>query len=117
MMTQTSAGIPLSPRKPFVHCRQFRRLQVASCLIFLALMAAAPAAHAGDEHDEYDAYKIRFDGFWFYSKPTGHFTSQGNTGLLDLSKDLGFKSYSSAVGKLDWKFTHKNHFYFLYTNF
>jgi hypothetical protein len=80
-------------------------------------MAAAPAARAGEEHDEYDSYKVRLDGFWFYSKPTGHFSSQGNTGLLDISRDLGFKSYSSAVAKLDWKFTHKNHFYFIYTNF
>jgi hypothetical protein len=80
-------------------------------------MAAAPAAHAGEEHDEYNSYKIRFEGFWFYSKPTGHFSSQGDSGLLDLSQDIGFRSYSSGVARLDWKFTHKNHFYFAYTNF
>jgi len=92
-------------------------LKLFGCLALLLWMAAAPAARAGDEHDEYNSYKIRFEGFWFYSKPTGHFSSQGNTGLLDLSRDIGFRSYSSGIGKLDWKFTHKNHFYFAYTNF
>jgi hypothetical protein len=110
--------VACSPEKRFAGRRYSRYLRLTCCLALLALMMAGPAARAGSgEHDEYDSYKVRFDGFWFYSKPTGHFTSQGNTGLLDLSQDIGFKSYSSAVVKLDWKFTHKNHFYFIYTNF
>lgn len=87
------------------------------CLALLMLLTTAPVARAGDQHDEFDSYKVRMDGSWFYSKPTGHFSSQGNTGLLDLSQDIGFRSYSSGLGKLDWKFTHKNHFYFVYSNF
>jgi hypothetical protein len=30
---------------------------------------------------------------------------------LILTKDLSFNSYSTFAGKVDWKFTHKNHFY------
>ncbi|HEY6270941.1 MAG TPA: hypothetical protein VIX19_02985 [Terriglobales bacterium] len=101
-----------SPRK------NSRRLLVTCWLVLLILLAAAPAAHAaGGSDDEYDSYKLRFDGFWFYSHPAGHFTSAGNTGLLDLQEDIDFNSYSTFVGKVDWKFTHKNHLYFIATNF
>jgi hypothetical protein len=87
-------------------------------LVLLALLAAAPAAHAaGDEKDEFDSYKLRFVLFWFNSHPSGTFTSAGQTGLLDLSKDVGFNSYSTFSVKMDLKFTHKNHLYFIATDF
>ncbi len=96
----------------------YGHLRLACCLAFLVLMAAAPAARAtGGEDEEYDSYKLRLDGFWLYSKPSGQFTSKGNTGFLDVEKDVGFQSYNTGVGKVDWKFTHKNHLYFIYYNF
>ncbi len=89
------------------------------CWLFLiALLASAPAqATDKDKNQEFDSYKLRFDLFWFYSQPKGTFTSAGRTGLLDLQRDVGFNSYNTFLGKVDWKFTHKNHLYFMATDF
>lgn len=87
-------------------------------LALLTLLAVAPRAHAASgEDDEWDVYKVRADGFWFYSHPAGHFTSAGNTGFFDLQQDIGFQTYSTFAGKVDWKFTHKNHLYLSATEF
>lgn len=63
------------------------------------------------QSDEFDEYKIKFDAAWFYSDPTGYIRAEGDTVPVDFSKDLNFSSYSTFAGKVDWKFTHKNHFY------
>jgi hypothetical protein len=85
--------------------------------LFVLLAAASAARAAGDEKKEYDSYKVRLSPFWFYAQPSGHFTSSGRTGSLDLHGDIGFNSYTSFLGYADWKFTHKNHFYFYVTRF
>lgn len=89
------------------------------CLLALfVLLTAAPAAHAaGGEEKEYDSYKLRFDLFWFYSLPSGQFTSKAFSGFVDLQKDIGFNSYSTFYGKVDWRFTRKNHLYFIANDF
>ncbi len=81
------------------------RFSVGCWLALFALLAAVPQAHAGDKED-WDAYKLRFDLSWFYSQPSGSFTSKGNTGF-----------FSTFVVKVDWKFTRKNHLYFGASNF
>jgi len=93
---------------------------LALCL----LLAAVPEVRAvTSDDDEYNSYKVRFDLYWVYSQPTGHFQSQSNfavlgrSGTLDLDKDIGFNSYNTFLGKADWKFTHKNHLYFVAANF
>jgi hypothetical protein len=63
------------------------------------------------QSDEFDDYKIRLDATWFYSNPTGYVRAESDTVPVDFSKDLNFGSYPTFAGKLDWKFTHKNHFY------
>ena len=63
------------------------------------------------QSDEFDEYKIKFDAAWFYSNPTGYIRAEGDTVPVDFSKDLNFSSYSTFAGTVDWKFTHKNHFY------
>jgi hypothetical protein len=78
-------------------------------LIALLLLLAFPVALSAQE--EFDEYKIRFDTAWFYSNPTGYIRAQGDTVPVDFNKDLNFGSYSTFAGKVDWKFTHKNHFY------
>jgi hypothetical protein len=94
------------------------RARLAFSVALFALVAAAPLAHAADkDKEDWDAYKLRLDLLWFYSEPTGSFTSKGNTGSLDLQKDIGFNSYSTFYGQLDWKFTRKNHLYFIGTDF
>ena len=84
----------------------------------LALLIAvgAPASRAADT-DDFDSYKVRVDGFWFYSNPTGDIQGSTESGLINLQKDLGFNSYSTFAGKVDWKFTRKNHLYFVGSSF
>jgi hypothetical protein len=96
-----------------------RRAGLMLSLVLFAL-AAFPLAQASDKdknQDDWDAYKLRFDLFWFYSQPTGHFTSAGNAGSFDLNKDFGFNSYSTFTVKMDWKFARQHHLYFIATNF
>ena len=62
-------------------------------------------------------YKLRIAGFWFYSNPSGTIQGAGDTVPIDFQKDLGFSSYSTFTGKLDWKFTRKNHLTFAATPF
>ena len=94
-----------------------RRLAtVKLSIILLALLIWAPAMHAQDD-DDLDAYKIRLSGFWFYSNPSGHFDASDGSDKIDLQKDVGFDSYSTFTGKVDWKFTHKNHFYLVGSSF
>jgi hypothetical protein len=90
--------------------------RMMSALTLLVLFAA-PAYASDKDKEDWDAYKLRIDMFWFYSQPSGTFTSKGNTGFFDLQKDIGFNSYSTFTGKADWKFTRKNHLYFIATDF
>ena len=71
---------------------------------------AAPMLHAQADAD-FDQYKVRIDGFWFYSNPTGTLQDATSGNILNLQKDFAFGSYSTFAGRLDWKFTRKNHFY------
>jgi len=61
--------------------------------------------------EEFDSYKVRLEGFWVYSTPSGTLQGSADSGTIDLAKDLHFNDYSTFFGKLDWKFTHKNHLY------
>lgn len=78
----------------------------------LFAVAAVPSLKAQSD-DEFDSYKLKLEGFWVYAIPSGSLQSSVSTGMspIDLQKDLGFNNYSTFAGKLDWKFTHKNHLY------
>jgi hypothetical protein len=90
-----------------VASRFFRGISLIASFLLLAF----PVALHGQKQEEFDEYKIRFDTGWFYSYPSGTVRAQGDTYPVDLTKDLSFNSYSTFAGKVDWKFTHKNHFY------
>lgn len=77
-----------------------------------SLFVLGPVLHAADNSDELDSYKLRVDGFWFYSNPSGNFQGTGSGDVIDIDRDLGFNSYSTVSAFLDWKFTHKNHLTF-----
>ena len=93
------------------------RILTVALLGLCGFMATAPALHAADADDEIDNYKLRVDGYWFYSSPSGTF--QGNTAgdVIDIDKDLHFNSYSTISAFIDWKFTHKNHLTFAVSPF
>ena len=90
------------------------RLIFSLCLLCLITVVPKLSAQA---NDEFDSYKVRLGGFWTYSNPSGTFQGSSDTGSVDVQEDLGFNSYSTFAGKLDWKFTHKNHLYVVGTAF
>ena len=81
-------------------------------LLVLCVIAFVPKLSA-QSSEEFDSYKIRLEGEWVYSMPSGSLEGSATTdiGSIDLEKDLNFQNYSTFYGKLDWKFTHKNHLY------
>jgi len=95
---------------------KFSRVSATFSIALLALLFCAPSIWAQDSTD-FDAYKVRLSGFWFYSNPSGHFDASNGTDSIDLQKDVGFNSYSTFSGKIDWKFTRKNHLYFVGSSF
>jgi hypothetical protein len=96
----------LSPKRHLM----FQSLwQVSSVAVLLLL--GLPLALRAQQYEDFDEYKLRLDAFWFYSNPSGTIQGQGDTVPIDLVKDLNFNTYSTFTGKVDWKFTRKNHFY------
>jgi hypothetical protein len=95
----------------------FRKLVIPNAIVVILMLAGPRAVAGSEEHEDYDAYKLRLSLFWFYSKPSGSFTGESHNGMFDLQKDVGFNSYSTFFGKLDWKFTRKNHLLLSATDF
>lgn len=87
------------------------RPQRACLLFWVCLLCVFVPRSQAQSGEEFDSYKVRIDGFWTYSNPSGTIQSSVANGAIDLNQDLGFGSYSTFAGKLDWKFTHKNHLY------
>lgn len=84
-----------------------------SLLLVLAVLGifAMPQTAAAQDKDEFDSYKVKLEGYWVYSRPSGAFQGANDSMNVDLQGDLHFNQYSTFVGKVDWKFTHKNHLY------
>jgi hypothetical protein len=91
-------------------------LRRAIPFVLLLLLGFTPLIHA-QKHEDFDQYKLRLDGEWFYSTPSGTIQGQGDTVPVDFQKDLGFNSYSTFGTGLDWKFTRKNHFLIEFSRF
>jgi hypothetical protein len=92
--------------------RKSRRAMVAVMIAFLAFAVSASHAQKATNSDEdFDSYKLRVSAFLFYSNPSGDIQGSHDADMVDLQQDFAFNSYSTFTGKLDWKFTHKNHFY------
>lgn len=89
-----------------------------SITLFLAPVTTALHAQNGkDSYEEFDAYKLRVSAFLYYSNPSGDIQGSHDADMIDLQKDFSFNSYSTFTGKVDWKFTHKNHFYLVGSDF
>jgi len=86
-------------------------------LILIILTATAVVSLHAQTDTDFDEYKVRIDGFWFYSNPTGTLQDATTGDIISLHKDLAFSSYSTFTGKLDWKFTRKNHLYLVGASF
>ncbi len=84
-----------------------RAVMIATLLFVVTLQTAL---HAADNED-FDAYHVKVSVYWFRSSPSGQIEGSADSGAIDLQKDLGFNTYSTVLGKVDWKFTRKNHLY------
>lgn len=90
-----------------------RKFHIAiSGIVVFAGLLVAPRLNAQEKgKEDFDSYKLRVDAGFFYSDPTGSIHGSNDSGSIDLTKDLGFESYPTFSGKVDWKFTRKNHLY------
>jgi hypothetical protein len=86
---------------------------LSAILLFAGLSATSFSQKV--EHEDFDAYKLRIDAAWFYASPSGYIQASTTNSMIttpiDLQKDLGLPDYSTFIGKVDWKFTRKNHLY------
>ena len=87
-------------------------LNVVSGVVLFSGVTTAAFSQAGEKED-FDNYHLRIDTGWYYSDPSGtlHGSASTDNAFIDFNKDLGFNSYSTFSGKVDWKFTRKNHLY------
>ena len=69
-----------------------------SVTLFL-LLGVTPFLRA-QKHEDFDQYRLRLDGGWFYSTPSGNIQGHGDTVPVDFQKDLGFNSIRPLC--LDW---------------
>jgi hypothetical protein len=99
------------PRDASRYLSWVRRLtRLTSSLVLLLAVVVVPKL-PGQGADEFDSYHVKLQGAWVYSTPTGTLQGSADSGTVNLVRDLNFNSYSTFFGKLDWKFTHKNHIY------
>jgi hypothetical protein len=94
-----------------MNCRGWNTLWNMALIGMALLGFTAVSFSQVSDHEDFDTYKLRIDASWFYSNPTGSLHGENDTGSVDLQKDLGFATYSTISGKVDWKFTRKNHLY------
>ena len=97
------------------------KIQCATKLIFyLALLltfVVIPQIASTQDDEGVEEYKVRITALWFRSSPTITMEAAGHNGLVNFNRDFNFNDYSTFSGKIDWKFTHKNHLFFVVTPF
>jgi hypothetical protein len=87
--------------------------RISFVVVVVCLEVTVPHLCA-QEKEDFDAHSLRLDTFWFYSQPSGSFHGSGTQGRFDLHKDADFNSYNTVTGRLEWKFTRKNHLHLLF---
>lgn len=86
----------------------FTKLICSVALLFG--LSIAPPIVSAQERDP-DEFNVRVSGYWFRSSPSVTVGASGRNGFVDFNRDFGFSDYSTFLGKIDWKFTRKNHLY------
>jgi hypothetical protein len=80
--------------------------RILSTVLFLF---AAIATASAQDNKELGQYTWQVDAAWWFSNPTGSIHGTNNSGSFDLSRDLGFGSYSTFSGTADWHFKRRHH--------
>jgi hypothetical protein len=89
--------------------RKMRLAFLITAALVLAVSGSASAQSAQSE--DFDQFKVRVSGFWFRSSPTVSLVAAGHNGSIQFDRDFGFNDYSTFIGKFDWRFARKHHFY------
>lgn len=85
-------------------------MQLSTLLVMVIWIDAIALAQTGE--GEADQYSVRVTGFWLHSSPTVRLEAAGHNGFIQFDRDFGFSDYSTFLGKIDWRFTRKNHLTF-----
>jgi hypothetical protein len=86
-------------------------------LALLLTFVVIPQMASTQDDEGIENYKVRVTALWFRASPTITMEAAGHNGLVDFNRDFNFNDYSTVSGKIDWKFTHKNHLFFVATPF
>jgi len=92
--------------------RIFRAQPVRISALLITVIWIHALALAQSEEEDPDQYSVRVSGFWFHSSPTVSIEAAGHNGFISFDRDFAFSDYSTFMGKIDWKFTRKNHLFF-----
>jgi hypothetical protein len=80
--------------------------------LLLAIVAFSTLVSGQTSEEDFDQYGVRITGFWLYSSPTVTLQAAGQNGFIQFNRDFAFNEYSTFLGRIDWRFTRKNHLYF-----
>lgn len=86
-------------------------------LALLLMFVVIPQIASTQDDEGVENYKVRITALWFRATPSITMEAAGHNGLVDFNRDFDFNDYSTVSGKVDWKFTHKNHLFFVSTPF
>jgi hypothetical protein len=68
----------------------------------------------GQEKDsDPEAYKIEFGGQFWYATPTATLAGSSAQAPIDFDRSLGFQTYSTFNGGVDWHLKKKHHLFFI----
>ena len=83
-------------------------------VVLVGLLLAGLGSLYADDRSEIDPDRMHVKALWWFSNPSGYFKSDGKDGgdSFDLHRDLGFGSYSTFFGSVDWRMTRRQHLLF-----
>lgn len=85
-----------------------KRLAVPALFLALAGCIGTLAAQS-TERSELDNYRFSLNTNWWFSNPSGFFRGAAETDDINIHRDLGFGSYSTFSGRMDWHMTRRQH--------
>src|SRR5580698_5860379 len=74
---------------------------------------AGPHLCGQEKISDPEAYKIQFGGQFWYATPTATLAGSSTQVPIDFDKSLGFQTYSTFNGGVDWHFKKKHHLFFI----
>lgn len=91
---------------------RFPALSPLTFCLMLIIVLASGVKIASAQSEDLDQHKLRIEAYWLYSTPTITMQGANNNGTVNFNQDFNFNEYSTGIGRIDWKFTRKNHLTF-----